>query len=96
VPMKWCCPGFEWHYSNAANRGVAILVGSDSRGEPAFTLQYRAVEKGSEELVSSANPISLVIDVGMQYCPWCGKHLATCYGKYVNELYRPSLKIDYT
>lgn len=96
--IKWCCVGFEGHYGEAGRRSTGILVGRDSQGRPQFTLQFRAVDKGNERSVSAATagleiPISLVVDVGMQYCPWCGRDLEKWYGNVVEALFRPDFKI---
>lgn len=93
--MKWCCPGFKANYEQAGERGAGILVGRDYAGRAEFTLQYRAVKQGDEEYVSSKKPLSLVIDVGMRFCPWCGRDLEKWYDKEADKLYRPNLKIEY-
>ena len=92
--MKWCCPGFEGFYGLAGERGAGILIGRDSTGEPEFTLQFRAVNHGDELSIDSTSLVSRVVDVGMQYCPWCGRKLDKWYGKYVDELHRPGFKIS--
>src|SRR6266404_6399311 len=99
MAIKWCCIGFEANYNNASQRGPAILVGRDFQGRPQFTLQFRVVDKGNEHLVTSQTasleiPISLVVDVGMQYCPSCGRNLEKWYGDVVDALFRPNLKIS--
>lgn len=73
--MRWCCPGFEGFYGNAGQRGAGILIGINSIGEPEFTLQYRAVDEGEDISINSESLVSSVVDVGMQYCPWCGRKL---------------------
>lgn len=93
--MKWCCPGFEGFYGNAGQRGAGILIGRDSTGRPEFTLQYRAVDEGEDISINSEGLVSRIVDVGMQYCPWCGRNLVKWYGKHVDQLYRPGLKITY-
>ena len=93
--MKWCCPGFEDFYTNAGQRGAAVLVGYNSIGESEFTMQYRAVDEGNEQSINSESLISPVVDVGMRYCPWCGQNLDKWYGKHVDQLFRPGLKITY-
>jgi hypothetical protein len=93
--MKWCCLGFEANYDKAGERGLGILVGRDSTGRAEFTLQFRAFDKGAEQSINSEHPISLVEDIGMRYCPWCGRDLETWYGDAVDSLYRPDLKITY-
>jgi len=91
--MKWCCYPFEGWYGEAGRRGVGILVGRDSTGKPKFTLQYRAIDQGDERLIISEKPISPVVEVGLQFCPWCGRDLERWYAAHVDELYRPSLAI---
>jgi hypothetical protein len=91
--MKWCCSPFEGWYGHAGQRGAAILIGRDSTGAPSFTLQYRAIEQGDEKLVTSEKPISVVTELGLQYCPWCGRDLERWYGPNVDKLFRPYLKI---
>jgi hypothetical protein len=93
--MKWCCLGFEANYDNAGERGLGILVSRDSTDRAEFTLQFRAVDKGTEQSVTSEHPISLVEDIGMRYCPWCGRDLEVWYGEVIDRLYRPDLKITY-
>jgi hypothetical protein len=98
VIITWCCPGFEGHYGEGGRRSSAVLVGRDSNGRAQFTLQFRAVDKGDEQSVTSATaaltiPMSLVVDVGMQYCPWCGRDLEKWYGDIADDLYRTDLKI---
>lgn len=93
--IKWCCPGFEANYDKAGERGLGVLIGRDSTGRPEFTLQFRVVDKGAEQSVNSEAPISLVEDIGMCYCPWCGRDLTKWYGDNVDDLYKPDLKISY-
>jgi hypothetical protein len=92
--MNWCCAAFEGWYGQAGERGIGILIGRDSTGTPEFILQYRAIEQRDEKLLSSQQPISPVVDVRMQYCPWCGRDLERCYGPYVDKLFRPYLRIS--
>jgi uncharacterized protein (UPF0212 family) len=57
-------------------------------------LQYRAVDKGKENCIQSDVPASIIIDVGIAFCPWCGSNLEKYYRKHVNSLYREDLKLD--
>ena len=91
--MKWCCAGFESFYGNAGHQGAGLLVGRDSLGEPEFIMQYRATDTGQKIEFSSEDPIAPVVDVRLQYCPWCGRNLEKCYGNIVEDLYRPHLRI---
>lgn len=91
--MNWCCAAFEGWYNHAGQRGIGILVGRDSSGIPVFTLQYRAIEQGDEKVITATKPVSTVVEVGLQYCPWCGRDLDRWYANYIEILFRPALKI---
>ncbi len=91
--MKWCCPVFKSWYEGAGERGFAILVGRNSAGKPEFILQHRSLDNEVESLPETEFPMSIVSEVYVDYCPWCGRMLDKWYGKYVDELYRPDLKI---
>jgi hypothetical protein len=93
--MKWCCITFKSWYEAAGKRGFAILVGRDSAGKPQFTIQHRSIDPEMEDLVKTETPLSLVADIQISYCPWCGRNLERWYGKNVDTLYRPNLKITY-
>ena len=64
--------------------------------KPFFSLQFRAVEGGSEQKVSVPPNVamSLVTDLGVQFCPWCGEKLTKFYRSRINDLYRPDLAIE--
>jgi|ERR1044072_4465083 hypothetical protein len=91
--MKWCCLGFQSCYEEAGKKGFTVLVGRNYMGRPQFVLQYRIVDKGAEESVTSQVPISFVSDIHIQYCPWCGRKLDKWYGKYIDELHRKGFKV---
>lgn len=91
--MKWCCPAFEGWYEAAGERGFAILVERDSAGKPEFILQHLAFDREVESLPETEFPMSVVSEVRIGYCPWCGRQLDKWYGKYVDDLYRAGLKI---
>jgi hypothetical protein len=92
--VKWCCIAFESHYQMAGERSIAVLVDRNSENEPEFLLQARAFDRGQEESLRVSVPMSLVIESGMQFCPWCGVSLRKWYGKYASDLMRPGLKIE--
>ncbi len=93
--MKWCCAGFEAHYDAAGKRGHAILIGRNELDEPAVTMQYRAVDAGDEKHVHAEVMMSLVIDIAIVYCPWCGYNVRKWYGKDADALSREGLKITF-
>jgi hypothetical protein len=92
--MKWCCEVFESHYKRAGTRGFALLVERSPTGKPRFVLQHRALDKGFEETVTSeAASISVVSDVVIQHCPWCGRRLDKWYGRSADALFRSGLRV---
>jgi hypothetical protein len=91
--MKWCCVGFESFYGNGGHQGAGLLVGRDSLGEPEFIMQYRAADREQRIEFSSEDPIAPIIDIRLQYCPWCGRNLEKWYGNFIEDLYRPDLRI---
>jgi hypothetical protein len=95
--MNWCCQIFKGWYDEAGGRGLGIVVGrSPTTKQPYFRIQYRAVDPGCENSVSSPNPVSVVSEIGIIFCPWCGRDLKTIYAKNVDELSRPDLEISQT
>ncbi|SRR6266446_2807768 len=92
--MEWCCSAFEDRYYSAATRGIGILVGRNSIGNPEFILQHRAVDKEVIFNLDTEFPISIVTEDHFNYCFWCGRNLDEWYGAYVDDLYRPGLKIS--
>lgn len=94
--MKWCCLTFRSWYEAAGERGIAVLVGRNADGSPEFVIQQRAIDKNIEALPVTDYPISIVSDVRITYCPWCGRDLTKWYGKHADELYRPDLRITHS
>ncbi len=92
--MKWCCVGFKAHYQQAGQQGSSILVGRDSLDAPEVTLQCRVVDSGQEgSITSEKHPVSIVTDIRIVFCPWCGRNAEKWYRKEVDNLFRPDLKI---
>jgi hypothetical protein len=92
--MKWCCSTFKGWYDAAGEKGVAILAGRNSSGQSEFLIQHRAIEPELESSIQSENPVSVVSEIGILFCPWCGRDLNKIYGKHVDALHRPYLKIS--
>jgi hypothetical protein len=91
--MKWCCNTFKSWYEGAGERGNAILIGR-TNGNPEFLLQHRSVEIGQENFIQADSPLSLVSQIRIDYCPWCGCNLNKFYGKSVDALDRPQFKLN--
>lgn len=92
--MRWCCISFKGWYEEAGKRGTGILVGRNSDGKPEFIIQHRAVDKEIALLPPTDYPVTTISELWISYCPWCGRQLDEWYGKNVDELYRPGLKIS--
>jgi hypothetical protein len=92
--MRWCCAGFQAACQAAGERSIAVLIDEDDQGNPEFFLQARAFDAGTEPELNVATPMSLVIQKGLQFCPWCGTRLQQWYRRHARELKRPALRID--
>jgi hypothetical protein len=84
--------GFQGHFEEAGSRGSAIFVSMREPLRPLFIFQFRAIEIGAV-VPTSEGRISLVTDVQIQFCPWCGANLIKWYGKFLKELDKSELQI---
>ena len=91
--MKWCCSAFQNRYEMAGERSIAVLVDANSQNESEFLIQARALDHGDEPEINTAVPMSLIIETGIEFCPWCGVNLRKWYGKHARELSRPGLRL---
>ena len=91
--MKWCCMGFEGNFQMSGSRGFGVFVSIREGAEPAFILQHRSVDPGAPT-PHTEYPISLVSDIQMQFCPWCGVKLSDWYRKVLKELDRSELGVS--
>jgi len=90
--MKWCCKVFQGWFETAGTRGIGVFASTLENGEPAFILQYRALDP--ESPVPNTNyPLSSVSDVHIQFCPWCGVRLKEFYRDTYRQLDRSSLRV---
>jgi hypothetical protein len=93
--MKWCCAAFEGHFQGAGLRGFAVFVATEPGADPMFILQHRAIEPGQSPPLDYGAPLSIVSDVGIQFCPWCGVRLEEWYRDWINELARSDLRVSF-
>jgi hypothetical protein len=98
--MKWCCLGFEGNYEMFGQRGLSVLAQKEDLGiqKPAFFMQVRAVSAEDQSRLQglpSDIPFSLVTQIGIRFCPWCGKNLQRFYGKAIDSLHRPGSSLSY-
>ena len=94
MSVKWCCSAFQGHYANAGDRTFGVLVDKDSLNHATFILQHRALEPGDELPVSIQIPVSVISEVYISFCPWCGCALARHYKRWIEELRRSNIKND--
>ena len=92
--MKWCCAGFESAYRAGGERSIAVIVDEDAGGTAEFFLQARAFDIGTEPDLKVNVPMSVALQTGLRFCPWCGMRLQKWYGRHAGELKRPELRID--
>jgi hypothetical protein len=90
--MKWCCAQFGNHFAEAGLRGFAVFAVMRDFDEPAFLLQHRSLDPNVEP-VPQTGPFSVVSDVGIMFCPWCGVRLRDYYRKSMKELDRSDLEV---
>ena len=90
--MKWCCLGFQGNSQMAGERGFGIFAVQKSNSEAEFLLQHRAMDPGSTAPYTDT-PLSLVFDLQIRFCPWCGVSLRRQYRGDVGELERPELRV---
>jgi len=92
--IKWCCLVFRSWYDDAGSRSFGILVDRDRGGTAEFIFQHRAIDRGTEAVVATDAPLSLVSDIRIVFCPWCGRRLGKWYAKHIRELIRPGLRVS--
>lgn len=80
-------------HGQAGTRGHAVFAGRSPLGDPEFILQTRAVEPGVSISTDPVAPVSLVSEIRIQFCPWCGVRLRDWYRKDVQALERRDLVV---
>ena len=91
--MKWCCKVFQGWFEESGKRGIGVFVSTRDNSEPAFILQYRALDPSSP-VPDTQFPISSISDVHIHFCPWCGANLRKAYRKSFRELDRSELQVS--
>ena len=85
--IKWCCRTLRDSVSESGRRGLAIFL--NDVGDPAFfVIQFRAIEPGAPD-PESESPLTLGVETGIRFCPWCGTNLLRFYRKHLKALARP-------
>jgi hypothetical protein len=91
--MKFCCRGFQHHFESSGSRGFGVFsVGKFYKEETAFIIQHRALDADGDSPPFAPSPLSVVSEMHIQFCPWCGIQLDKFYGA-SPEIMKPDLKI---
>ena len=90
--QKFCCVGFEYFTNEAGNRGFGIFPDDGPGTEASHVLQFRALDPDGQP-PNAPSRITLVSEIRMIYCPWCGVKLQEFYRSKMKELARPDLKL---
>lgn len=80
--LRFCCPGFRAALEEAGQRGIAVIVIAGaplSNRRYQFFLQARAVGLDCPLTLDTPYPVSLIMESGLSYCPWCGANLERYY-----------------
>ena len=91
--MKWCCIGFKGNIQMAGLRGYSIFVSSMNRMNPVFIMQHRTLDPGAG-IPKTEQALTIVSDIQISFCPWCGVDLHRFYRKHYQELDRSELDVS--
>ena len=91
--MNWCCAAIKNSFLEAGHRGVGFFVADSRSGTPTFVLQFRAIAVGSLPPDPCDSNITLVTDLTISYCPFCGKRLDRFCRNQLETLHKPELRI---
>ena len=90
--MEFCCGAFKANHEMSGSRGFGVFATEFDEGDFYFIIQHRAMEPGSDPPPFTATPLSLVSEMYILYCPWCGTNLKEFY-RNASALKRPDLKL---
>jgi hypothetical protein len=80
------------NFGMAGSRGFGVFATDDPPYRVGFVVQHRALEPGGEPPKHAPSPLSLISEMRISYCPWCGTNLVEHYGK-DREIMRKDLKL---
>ena len=89
--MTFCCNAFKANFELAGTRGFSVFSYQYDKNDVAFIVQHRAMETGAVPPVTTS-PLSLVSEMHVLFCPWCGTKLDEFYGSNPGIM-RPDLKL---
>jgi hypothetical protein len=91
--MRFCCRAFEYWHNAAGERGFGVFVAHDASPEPLFVIQHRALDSNGSPPALAPTPLSLVSDLIIKFCPWCGLKLEDFYLETARNIDRTDLKV---
>ena len=77
MSMNFCCAQFEGMCGFISERGFGVVPYQED-GVQRFILQHRALDPDVNPPITGAR-LSLVSEVHLVYCPWCGVLLQHFY-----------------
>jgi hypothetical protein len=91
--MRFCCRAFEYWYGMAGTRGFGAFAAENGNTPTTFVIQHRALDNDATPPAFSPSPLSLVSDLIIQFCPWCGTKLDEFYRGHEQHIDRTNLKL---
>lgn len=90
--VRWCCPTLLDAWNSCGERGLGFFAATLSIGDVIFVLQFRSRDREAQQ---SQDPTgartTLVLDVPIRYCPFCGANLNSALGEHAKKLLRQDL-----
>jgi hypothetical protein len=79
VEVRWCCQGFNTNFLNAGNQGVGVFAAVfPGETRASYVMQFRALDPDAPP-PEDVESIWTVFQVGLRFCPWCGRNLRKWY-----------------
>ena len=94
--VRWCCPPFKNGYSIGPHRGVFTVLTTSVDSPLRFALFVQSVDSPGMKGSPLPFAVSLIAELVILHCPWCGQHLDRHYRKQVEALsaIRPVTTLD--
>jgi len=89
--IRWCCAGFNANFLTAGERGVGVFAAMPPGHErPMFFLQFRALDADAPP-PRDGEAFTAAVQLGLRFCPWCGRNLRKWYLRSIPLLRRDDL-----
>jgi hypothetical protein len=89
--MKFCCPALQELHENSGSRGFGFFA-AKYPDDFIFVLQHRAMDSDALPPLTES-PVSLISELLLHKCPWCGAELTEFYKSDLKLLDRSELKL---